>query len=121
MGLPGRGDEPLTGIADPFLSVVKGEKRSIPVAAQTRACTSIQYDVTLDVFILVNEMTCLYQQLRSMSDSREQDWGHSEELPMGQEDVTDGPRAESEDWKVLPRSFQYLELRSLVLFENIVL
>lgn len=63
------------------------------------------YRLTHDVF-LVNKMTCLYQgqQLSAMSDLREEDWGHSWELPMGQEDVTDVPRSESENWKVSPRS-----------------
>lgn len=74
------------------------------------------------IFILINKATCLYQgQQLGATDLREQDWWHSEELPMGQVDVTDDPRAESEDWKVLPRSCQDLELRSLVLFENMAL
>lgn len=37
MGLPGRGDEPLTGTADLFLSAVRGEKGSIPLADKTKA------------------------------------------------------------------------------------
>lgn len=37
VGLPGRGDEPLTRTADPFWSPVRGVKGSIPVAAKTKA------------------------------------------------------------------------------------
>lgn len=41
VGLPGRGDEPLTGTADPVLSADRGVKGSIPVAAKTKAHTYI--------------------------------------------------------------------------------